>query len=233
MNPADISVAIIAGTKKCLEYRIAQGKSCFDLALAAVQPLGFAEIIVVSDHVKASPFYRTVNSGATAYHSTMNGIRAARTDYVLIVSADLPHITKANILQLLGQVEQLPSMDAYLTFADTVECEAFGHYTKHALVLNGQRVKSGSVFVVRRAAMEQIAPTIERVLTNRKKVLPVVLALVDLGTLFQFGLALLTHRPFPFERAAAAISRKIGIKVGGINCQAGLAMDDDHEEDPV
>jgi hypothetical protein len=233
MRPNQLSVVILAGDRKSFKKVPDKWDTYFDLAVEAAECLRPKEILIVSSHAPALHRYRRIESGATASQSLIAGLEAANGSHVLVISADLPHISRQALAWFCAQTDE--SADVFFSYSPLSDCVRFGHTSKHALPLQGELVKLGSVTLLRKETVMKATPLIQCVLRNRKNVPLILYHMIGFWGLLRLAL---TIKVKPLKRfqpdllwAAQKIKRRTGLRCLGVRSKAELAVDHDNPTD--
>jgi hypothetical protein len=234
MNLKNISIVLLAGNPKCLQFIPDSNFTYFEVALTAVKGLCCQKIAVVSDFTFGALMkvpHQKVPGGPTAYDSLMAGLQAVRGELVLVVATDLPLLTEQALRDFLTQVEEAPEADFYCSLATSESCNAAGQ-KKLGMPIDGKSTACGSVFLVRQAALPAISQQAERILALRRKKLKCALAIVGYQPIPRLALSFL--RPswgFSLGEVELLLTKGTKIRWKGIWSDPGLVVDYDRKSD--
>ena len=174
MDLRQVTAVVLAGDLKCMKMVARTNMSYLTRALAVVSSLNFKDIIVVAHPAIPSlaPEFRRVQNGRSAFESVRAGIQVVTTEYVLILSTDLPFIDEGALkLFIQHSLESAAENDACVPLAQRSACaaEPFRAYGGHRIHIAGLDWKCGSVFFLRRDAWSQICDALKIILGLRKQ----------------------------------------------------------------
>lgn len=231
-----MDIVILAGGKCDPEMKAASGvdhraeiKVCgqrlVDIVLEAVRPLG--EPILVG----GPPIQNTlqVPAGDNFCDSLANGLGAASSDNILIVTVDLPCLTSDGLRKFL--VDCNPNAGFNFPIIAKAACDAaFPGMKRTTLKLREGEFTGGNVALVHRATLNRALPILKRAYELRKK--PLRLAgLVGYTTLIKVILGQIFPKSLPLTTLEAGVGRFLGTKVHAVQSEsAELGADLDRSE---
>jgi len=186
------------------------GKTLTERVLAATAPFG--EAILVGGPLGAAS--RRVESGANFCDSLGNGLAQVATERFLLVTVDLPCLTKEGLQDFIANCDISAGLNFPIVRIE--DCErAFPGMKRTTLKLREGTVTGGNVGLMETATMRRVLPVMERAYALRKK--PMKLAqMVGFGTLGRVLLGQALPASLPVKRLEEGVGRFLGAKVHAV-----------------
>ncbi|CAN5180489.1 hypothetical protein BH11PAT4_BH11PAT4_3470 [soil metagenome] len=227
-----LNVIILAGDQKALDRKTPDGKLSYrDAAVtASLAVTNATRVVAVSNRSLGSLAGGKIvgiSGGKSAAESLEKGIsQCEKPCWLLIVAADLPHINGDALKQFADGAMALAGsgeITAFIGYSSLEQCAVYNHTSKRPIILDGKPTKLASVFLVHTSVLEANKGAIGKLLKQRKS--PFVLGIKLLG--IKWALKYLTKRNVPSGELQAALNKRNGFKVAGLNVDARLTVDDD------
>lgn len=180
------------------------GRPMVERVLEAVSHLG--EVIVVGGPAGFSP--RQVEAGQTFIESLRRGLEEVRTPSFLLVTGDLPFLTREAVDDFLSRCRSGVMLNfAVIDVRDSQR--AFPGMKRTSIKTREGRFTGGNIALLETDAMKAALPLMEEAYRNRKK--PLRLAgMVGIGTLFAVAFGQVVPATLPLARLERAVGRALG-----------------------
>lgn len=199
------------------------GRPMVELVLGAVRHLG-APILVGGPEGLTK---RHVPAGRSFVESLRAGLDAVETETFLLVTGDLPFLTRDAVDDFLNRAD--PSAMISYPIVPIAEAErAFPGVKRTAIKLREGRFTGGNLGLIRTDAMRSAMPTIEKAYAARKQPLRLA-AIVGFGTLLRVALGQVIPVTLPLATLERAVGRFLGGPVRAIvtpYAEIGADVDD-------
>jgi len=187
-----------------------RGRPMVAWVIEAVSHLG--KVIVVGAPPGLSP--HQLEAGATFIESLGRGIQAVTSDSFLLVTGDLPFLTRAAVDDFILRCD--PAAMLSFPVIDVRESErAFPGMKRTSVKTREGRFTGGNIALIQTEQMRAALPVMERAYANRKKPLRLA-AIVGIGTLFGVAIGQVVPRLLTLARLERAVGRCLGYPVRAI-----------------
>lgn len=156
----------------------------------------------------------TVAAGKTFIESLRNGLDAVTSDTFLLVTADIPFITRKSIDSYLAQCPAEVGICYPLIPVESCERE-FPGLKRTGWKLKEGQFTGGNICRIRTSDMQKLLPLLEQAYAVRKNVLKLG-ALVGVQTLVMLILSKLLPGGVAKHRLESAVSKSLGVQARGV-----------------
>ena len=224
----NIAAIVLAGDAKSNRTIRETGQTYRDAAIASLVGIpAVTSIIAVTNsslgHMSGGKV-RSAFPGNSAAESLSHGCSLLTVDcWILIIAADLPHITEEAVTSFLSKTTADRGKCVFLAYSSLSECAELGHTSKHGVKLDGQQVKLASIFLVHSTVLKGETSIIAELLRDRKS--PLLIGIKLLG--LKWALRYLLRKNLNSLDLQSDIAKRCGFPVIGVRTTAKLAVDDD------
>jgi len=220
-----MDVLILAGGNTSPELREAtgiesraqlpfRGRAMVDWVLDAVKHLG--PVVFVGEPLgwEGEGEIRVVPAGKSFVESLGNGLKAVQSESFLLVTADLPFLTREAVDDFITRCDPTQLFN-YPIIRMTDANAKFPQFKRTAMKLKEDEFTGGNILLVKTDLMKQILPRLDEAYANRKS--PLKLGrMVGLGTLGRMLLGKLFPATLPIQALEKAVGGILGGPVKGI-----------------
>ncbi len=223
-----IAAIILAGDDKSNRIISSTGQTYRDAVITSLVGIpAVSNIVAVTNRTLGNLVggkVRSINAGNSAAESLNRGLtQVVGEGWILIIAADLPHITAEAVTSFLAKTSDERGSGVFLGYSSLEECAELGHTSKHGVKLDSKEVKLASIFLVHHSVLRGETSVIAQLLKSRKSPLMIGLKLLGL----KWATRYICRQSLNSLDLQADIAKRCGFPVIGVNTTAKLAVDDD------